>query len=284
MSTMRNNFINCTSRAILSWQKELSPFFLGPIPVYYKNIQSPCLENVWQYAKVYKQHVDSNGDPTEEYWKWAEDGWTQGNAKRFPMGIGARPEYSLWDGKKYPYIPARKAIYSPMYSAAVVKTPAFQILQSLYEKETVLYLWDYDGHDHHRYHRTYKTVIHDPSKPLGHSFVLAMTVEGQREWEEEGDEGDFSVNPSAAPHLVAVPYYESPCHVSFSFVGDISLIEDWNIAVPRFVKKIGGITWRWSDSCKTCFIVELTSSTAVDRWCWLTILSWDRWESLTGCP
>lgn len=73
---------------------------LGPVEI---NIISPtdggvqgCVtrkthENAWQYAKVYHSHVDANGDPTEEYWKWAIKGWDNRKAVRYPMGKGKAP-------------------------------------------------------------------------------------------------------------------------------------------------------------------------------------------------
>lgn len=71
------------------------------------------MENAWQYAKVYKQHTH-NGAPTSDYWDWARAGWSNPSAVRFPMGRGAKPEYSLWDGQRLGYIEARKKIYAPL--------------------------------------------------------------------------------------------------------------------------------------------------------------------------
>lgn len=52
MSKVRPNFINTTSKAVLSWQKQFSPFFVGPIPLYWKNMESKCMENAWQFGKA----------------------------------------------------------------------------------------------------------------------------------------------------------------------------------------------------------------------------------------
>jgi hypothetical protein len=32
------------------------------------------MENGWQYCKVYPCHVDSEGNPTNEYFEWAKKG------------------------------------------------------------------------------------------------------------------------------------------------------------------------------------------------------------------
>jgi hypothetical protein len=104
--------INCTSRS-RNWSKGLSPFYLGPIKLYGDYV-ALNMENAWQFSKVYKQHME-NGEPTEDYFDWAVDGWNDPKAQRYPMGKGARPEYSWWDGKKLPYIEARKQIYVPLW-------------------------------------------------------------------------------------------------------------------------------------------------------------------------
>jgi hypothetical protein len=114
---------------------------------------------------VYQEHLTPSGEPSKAYWDWAKEGWNNPNAVRFPMGkgrfllridrylisnlaTGAKPAYSLWDGQKLDYVEARKRIYAPLYAAAVVKTEAFYRLQKLYETNSEIYLWDFDGYDH----------------------------------------------------------------------------------------------------------------------------------------
>ena len=52
--------VNTTSRSN-DWSKGLSPFFLGPVDLY-AGLSAKNVENAWQFAKVYPQHVDINGD------------------------------------------------------------------------------------------------------------------------------------------------------------------------------------------------------------------------------
>lgn len=100
--------VNTTSTA----NSGLSPFNVGPISLYGGRVAAN-LENAWQFAKVYLCHTDPvTGDPTEAYWKWAEAGWANSKAQRFPMGRGAKPQYSWWDGRRMGYIEARKVIYA----------------------------------------------------------------------------------------------------------------------------------------------------------------------------
>jgi len=48
------------------------------------------LSAIWNaWLQVYKHHVDpATGEPTAEYWAWAEEGWANPRAVRFPMGRG----------------------------------------------------------------------------------------------------------------------------------------------------------------------------------------------------
>jgi hypothetical protein len=68
---------------------------------------------------VYTVHTTAAGSPSAQYWDWAKEGWANQKAERFPMGRGAKPEFSLWDGERLGYIDARKRIYAPLYARAV---------------------------------------------------------------------------------------------------------------------------------------------------------------------
>ena len=83
---------------------------------------SENMENLWQFAKLYAQHADENGDPTEAYWMWVLRGFADKKAHRYPMGKGAVPLYSYWRGEKLSYIEARKKIYGPLCAKTVMKT------------------------------------------------------------------------------------------------------------------------------------------------------------------
>eukprot|EP00026_Physarum_polycephalum_P014442 Phypoly_transcript_14956.p1 GENE.Phypoly_transcript_14956~~Phypoly_transcript_14956.p1 ORF type:complete len:153 (+),score=14.78 Phypoly_transcript_14956:62-520(+) len=123
--------VNTTSQTKEEWSKGLSPFFLGPIPMY-AGLVAKNLENAWQYSKVYEDQVDENGDPTPAWWAWMREGIAQNKAVRFPCGRGAKPLYSYWDGRKLGYVEARHQIYAPLYSKAVESTIVYHfILRSL---------------------------------------------------------------------------------------------------------------------------------------------------------
>lgn len=171
--------INTTSHSD-NWSKGLSPFFAGPCKLYGEYI-SKNVENAWQFSKCYKTHLDKNNNPSEKYFEWAVNGWNDSYAHRYPMGKGVVPEYSYWDGKKLEYIEARKQIYIPLYSNAVVKTDAFSKLKSRFDllhDEIDMYLIDFDGYDHKKLNMSYDDVINCKDRKMGHAFVLAMLLEG----------------------------------------------------------------------------------------------------------
>lgn len=171
----RKDAINTTSRSS-DWGRGFSPFFLGPVPTC-AGLYSYNMENAWQYAKVYECHVDSKGDPSPDYFAWAKVGWKSQRAHRYPMGKGAKPLYSYWNGKKLTYIEARKAIYIPLYSEAVAKTEAFAKLKEASQNGDV-WLWDFDGYDYRKLGMTLEDVMNCEDRSMGHAFVLAMMLEG----------------------------------------------------------------------------------------------------------
>ena len=175
---MRPTFVNTTSRTKTSWQRDLSPFHLGPCPLYEGAgvASARCMENAWQFAKVYPGY-ERDGGPTGDYWTWARDGWRHGRAIRYPMGKGAVPEFSWWDGEALGYVEARKKIYVPLYTRAVISTAGFAELLKVYREHGELTLWDFDGYDHHRLGMSLKDVLNDPTRKMGHAFVLAMMLE-----------------------------------------------------------------------------------------------------------
>ena len=158
------------------WSRGLSPFFCGPVNLYGGYI-AKSVENAWQFSKVYEQHIDVNGDPTAEYFEWAKKGWNDTMAHRYPIGKGAKPEYSWWDGEKLGYIEARKKIYVPLYARAVRKTVAYKKLCGLYDAGENLYLCDFDGYDHEAMGMSMMDVINNDKRPMGHAFILKRMLD-----------------------------------------------------------------------------------------------------------
>jgi hypothetical protein len=168
-------YINTTSNSPTQWTTELSPFHLGPCDLY-GGFVAKNAENGWQYSKVYACHIDANDDPTDDYFKWAEKGWADSFAHRYPMGKGKIPKYSYWDGNKYDYVEARKNIYVPLYAKSVIKTKAYARLKELVNSGKSVYLMDYDAYRHRNLNMTLTDVLNYPNKKMGHAFVLMMLL------------------------------------------------------------------------------------------------------------
>jgi hypothetical protein len=155
----------------------LSPFLIGPCSLY-DDIVSKNMENAWQFAKVYEEDADDDGNPTDAYWEWARRGWSDARAHRYPKGKGAKPLYSLWRGRRLDYIEARKVIYAPLYSAAVRVTDSWSSLLNLHRAGVSVALADFDGYNHDSFGMSLTDVLHEPTKKMGHAFVLKALLTG----------------------------------------------------------------------------------------------------------
>lgn len=159
-------------------KSEFSPFTLGPCDLYW-GLQSQNMENAWQYSKVYPEFTDT-GSADMRYWRWAMKGWDSKEAHRYPVGKGRRPLFNLWKGEQLGYVDARKRIYAPLYINAVEATKAWRELQLLYREEKKITLLDYDAYDHRKLDMTLTDVLNCTDRKMGHAFVLAMLLTGDK--------------------------------------------------------------------------------------------------------
>ena len=123
---------------------------LGPVQV--PNFgKAGCVENAWQYSKVYSNQITKSGDPSIHWKMWAQKGFNSTRGQRYPMGKGAIPQYSFWNGQKLDYISARKQIYIPIYKNAAISSGWFDKLQDLYYSNgNNITIWDFDGYDYEK--------------------------------------------------------------------------------------------------------------------------------------
>lgn len=162
--------INTTSRSA-SWTRGFSPFII-PGGHLYGHYYAKSVENAWQFSKCYSEFVDDDGNPSPEYFKWAEKGWNDSYVHRYPMG-DTKPLYSYWNGQKYDYIEARKKIYIPLYCRGCLKTKAFEKLLEIYRTtEQDIYLIDFDGYNHKEKGMTLVDVTNNSHKSMGHAFCV----------------------------------------------------------------------------------------------------------------
>lgn len=172
--------INVTSRST-TWARGLSPFIIEGGSVWTGD-HAKNVENLWQYSKVHRCHVDSDNNPNEDWFKWAKRGWNTKSGIRYPMGKEARPLYSYWNGRKYDYLEAKEKLYVKMYYRSVVKTDAYKELRALYEeclnKKTTLVLRDFDAYNHINLKMTPYEVLKSEKRKFGHGFVLMFMLLG----------------------------------------------------------------------------------------------------------
>lgn len=105
------------------------------------------------------------------------------------MGRGKKPLHSIWKGQRIDYIEARKKIYCPLYAYCVEKyaSASFEKLQNMYLSGKKIVLLDFDGYSKWD---DLNTVLNNPKRKMGHAFVLAMMLRGERHWEETENQVD----------------------------------------------------------------------------------------------
>lgn len=167
--------------------KDLSPFYLGP----YKWIENVGLddtpfgmialnvENLWQYSKVYQQHITGTGNIDPAFFDWRAGGFNKVKADRYPMGKGAKPAFSYWQGEHLDYVTARKKIYIPAYRDLVLQTNSYAMLYQWVMEGRDIILRDFDGYDHVKMGMTLADVVNNPKKSMGHAFIIAGLLTGQ---------------------------------------------------------------------------------------------------------
>lgn len=172
--------INVTSRST-TWSRGLSPFIIKGGNTWTDDF-AENVENLWQFTKVYECHVDSNNEPNEDFFIWMKRGWKSKVGIRYPMGKGAIPLYSYWNGKKYGYLDAKEKLYVKMYYRSVKTTDAYKHLEELYKEclktKTILVLRDFDAYNHINLKLTPYEVMRHPTKKFGHGFVLMFMLMG----------------------------------------------------------------------------------------------------------
>ena len=176
--------INSTSKSKEEWSRQFSPFYLGPVEV---TPMGPCvsqnMENAWQYSKRYK------GQSIDEWAAWADIGFSQTKAVRFPMGRGAKPMFSYWQGEELSYIAARFKIYGPLYEWCILNHAydSFLRLKKLVDDGTKIAIFDYDGYFYQGEDMSLDDVIYNPKRKMGHSFILMGMLQNDRFWEKDYD-------------------------------------------------------------------------------------------------
>jgi hypothetical protein len=168
--------------------KDLSPFYLGPVELP-NGERFANLENFWQYSKVFKEHVDIFGKPSAAYLAWRAAGAANTKANRYPMGKGAKPLYSVIPDFTSHGLPgyisldlvnARKSLYIPYYAELAKRTKSYALLYKwMHNEGRDIVIRCFDGYDHRLMNRSFKDVVEDKTRPLGHGFVVMAMLTGE---------------------------------------------------------------------------------------------------------
>lgn len=199
-------------------------------PYHLKNEKGQLLESVWQASKAYQhvpqvsipyssgnsqivwqwpaeQHLDEDGNPNDNYWKWRlalknnplpvrnPVGWKHLSTCAFAL---EKDEPISEDNPKLDYISARKIIYLPIYIKSVVNEPKYKELKQRLANGENLLIIEVDG-PHQESLQYYKDkwgvddsfieqdsveasernlaiLLEDPKHPFGHGYCLAWTL------------------------------------------------------------------------------------------------------------
>jgi hypothetical protein len=101
------------------------------------------------------------------------------------MGAGAVPLCSLLRGERLGYVEARLRIYAPLYAECVEKyeSETLDELRELRSSGKDIALFDFDGYDHVFNAQTLTDVMYNTRRKMGHAFVLAALITGDRPWD-----------------------------------------------------------------------------------------------------
>jgi hypothetical protein len=142
----------------------------GPLGLY--DLTAHNVENFWQFTKCYAEHVDNS----KAWLAWRDAGLADFKPHRYPMGKGARPEFSYINGLgKLSYVDARKKIYIPIYEQKLDRYCTRE-LQTLADILTITDVWLFDF-DSSITTQTLDEVFDDPNDRAGHAFVIKKYLE-----------------------------------------------------------------------------------------------------------
>jgi len=133
-------------------------------------------------------------------------------------------------------------------------------LKKLYEESEVLFLWDFDGYDYLKWDLSFEDVINDPKRKMGHAFVIAMLLQGDRTWERETKQAP---RQPSNPDLIRITTGNDANTVSFYLKNSTN----WNQElVEKFVSKVQALEWHWSNDEHSAFVVKFEHVIIANKW------------------
>ncbi|MCP4528688.1 MAG: hypothetical protein GY833_22670 [Aestuariibacter sp.] len=172
--------VDVTSHSKDKLGRQFSPFLLGDVYVE-SGLWAHCVENAWQFSKVYSEHTDLNGDPTPAWYSWREAGLERDHPVHAPMGRGAKHLYWYHKGKKLNAREAREQLFKPWYMELAMNTDAWDWLTSEYLQGKRILMRDFKAIDHVAEQRTFTECLAEPTIPLCHGYLLGEALESLNE-------------------------------------------------------------------------------------------------------
>lgn len=152
--------------------KYLSPFYLGPI-ISFDNIECKIMENLWQFGKVYEEHVNENNEVNDLWKKWRLNGFLDNKPHRHPYK--GKPLFHYWNGEKLKYIESRKKVYIPAYINCVNNNKGVEYIKEELKNNNIA-LADFDGFNFVKAGMTIEELIEDDKHIMGHGHVLYLLI------------------------------------------------------------------------------------------------------------
>lgn len=109
---------------------------------------------IWQHPK--EDHIDANGNVTQDYLVWRKKGMQNKDPVRYPVGMKFRhtcafslldvnPQGIVTNKEKLNYVDARKQIYLKYYCGNVKDHPHFKLLKTMLDNGQNIMIVEVDG-------------------------------------------------------------------------------------------------------------------------------------------
>lgn len=168
--------VDVTSHSKDKLGRQFSPFVLGDVCVE-SGLWASSVENAWQYSKVFPEHTDLDGNPTDAWFAWRQEGLERDHPVHSPMGKGAQHLYWYHNGKKLNAREAREKLFKPWYMELAKNTDAWDWLVDKYKQGKRILMRDFKSIDHVAEQRTFTECLSEPTIQLCHGYLLAEALE-----------------------------------------------------------------------------------------------------------
>jgi hypothetical protein len=165
----------------------LSPFNIGPIPLYGNIKEAVSLEAFHQWSKCFSWELDRDGNPGPEFYKERLRVFTTPGVATRHKGNMADFEYFVYDAYDgtechYSYLESR-GFYCTYYDILVRKMKEYKMLRKALDEGYNLTIYGYDAKHTEEELRDLEACYKNPHKPFGHEIILyTMLTNRSKPW------------------------------------------------------------------------------------------------------